>query len=133
MKRLHKRLVTVAAITLATISCQVVNAQQPSIKRTGVLDSDMAGMDGKQAHMWVADIAPGAETGKHTHPTPRFVYVMEGSVTLEVEGQPARTFQVGEGFQEMPGVVHNFKNASSSVPAKALGFQIADKGEPLQK
>ena len=73
-----------------------------------------------------------AETGKHTHPTPRFVYVMEGSVTLEVEGQPPRIFKVGDGFQEMPGIVHNFKNASSVAPAKALGFQIAEKGQPLQ-
>ena len=134
MKRLHMLLVpVVAALTLATIPYQVANAQQPSIKRTGVLDTDMAGMEGKQAHMWIADVAPGAETGKHTHPTPRFVYVMEGSVTLEIEGQPARTFQVGEGFQEMPGIVHNFKNASSVAPAKALGFQIAEKGQPLQE
>ena len=108
MRQLHTLLVPVAAaITLATAPYQVANAQQPSLKRTAVLDTDMAGMEGKQAHMWVGDLAPGAETGKHTHPTPRFVYVMEGSVMLEVEGQPPRTFKVGEGFQEVPGIVHN--------------------------
>jgi quercetin dioxygenase-like cupin family protein len=108
------------------------NAQQAPIKRTEVLRSDMAGMPGKEAHMWVADIAPGAATGLHRHPTPRFVYVISGAVTLEMEGQPPRTFKAGEGFQEMPGEAHNFRNASATESARALGFQIAGKGEPLQ-
>jgi quercetin dioxygenase-like cupin family protein len=108
------------------------NAQQAPIKRTEVLRSDMAGMPGKEAHMWVADIAPGAATGLHRHPTPRFVYVISGAVTLEIEGQPPRTFRAGEGFQEMPGEAHNFRNASTTESARALGFQIAGKGEPLQ-
>ncbi len=55
-----------------------LNAQEPSLKRIEVLRVDMAGMEGKEAHMWVAEIAPGAATAKHSHPTPRFVYVMEG-------------------------------------------------------
>ena len=38
--------------------------------------------------MWVPDIAPGAATGMHRHPTPRFVYVIAGAVTLEVDGRP---------------------------------------------
>jgi len=61
------------------------------MKRTEVL---------KEAHMWVADIAPGAATGVHRHPTPRFVYVIAGAVTLEIE--------------------------------RALGFQVAGKGQALQ-
>src|SRR5580765_4997626 len=83
-------------------------AQQPSMVRREVLRAGLAGRDASEAHMWVADIAPGAATGPHHHPTPRFVYVLEGAVTLEVEGQPPRTFAVGEGFQELPDVVHNF-------------------------
>jgi quercetin dioxygenase-like cupin family protein len=108
------------------------NAQQPPIKRTEVLRSNMAGMPGQEAHMWVADIAPGAATGLHRHPTARFVYVISGAVTLEMQGQPPRTFKAGEGFQEMPGDAHNFRDASANEPARALGFQVAGKGEPLQ-
>lgn len=63
-------------------------AQSPAMKRTELLRSDMAGMEGKEAHMWAADIAPGAATGVHRHPTPRFVYVIAGAVTLEVDGRP---------------------------------------------
>ena len=110
----------------------ILNAQEPSLKRIEVLRVDMAGMEGKEAHMWVAEIAPGAATAKHSHPTPRFVYVMEGSVTVEFEGGSPEVFKAGEGFQEMPGVEHTFRNASTSEAAKALGFQIAGKGQLLQ-
>ncbi len=110
----------------------ILNAQEPALKRIEVLRVDMAGMEGKEAHMWVAEIAPGAATAKHSHPTPRFVYVMEGSVTVEVEGGSTQDFTAGEGFQEKPGVEHTFRNASTTEAAKALGFQIAGRGQPLQ-
>jgi quercetin dioxygenase-like cupin family protein len=58
--------------------------------------------------------------------------VLEGAVTLEREGQPPQTFRAGEAFAEAPGDVHNFRNASAAAPAKALGWQIARKGQPLQ-
>ncbi len=110
----------------------ILNAQEPAIKRIEVLRVDMAGMEGKEAHMWIAEIAPGAATAKHSHPTPRFVYVMEGSVTVEFEGGSTQDFTAGEGFQEKPGVEHTFRNASTTEAAKALGFQIAGRGQPLQ-
>jgi hypothetical protein len=53
-------------------------------------------------------------------------------VILEMDGHPPRTFRAGEAFAELPGMVHNFRNASASDPAKALGFQVAPKGAPLQ-
>jgi len=105
-------------------------AQQPTIKRTDIATADQSGTDGGQ--LWVADIPPGAATGRHIHPTPRFVYVLEGSVVLEVDGKSPLTFMVGQGFAEAPGVAHNFRNASDTAPAKALGFQVAPKGTPLQ-
>ena len=130
--KLILRQIAFIAVASVTIGNNLVSAQQPPLKRNYVLKADMAGVEGSEANMWIADIAPGAETGKHSHPTPRFVYVMEGSVTLEMEGKPPQTFKAGEGFQEVPATVHNFKNASATLPAKALGFQIAKKGQPLQ-
>ena len=64
--------------------------------------------------------------------TPRFVYVIEGAVVYEVDGKQPQTFKTGEAYVEMPGEVHNFRNASTTQPAKALGFQYANKGQPLQ-
>ena len=50
-------------------------------------------------NIWVVGIAPGAATGKHTHPTPRFVYVLEGAVVLEMDGKPPQTFKGRVGFR----------------------------------
>jgi quercetin dioxygenase-like cupin family protein len=126
-------LAVVAGLALGALGGPPLQAQEPPIRRTDVLKVDMAGWEGQEANMWVGVVAPGAETGAHTHPTPRFVYVLEGAVTLEVDGQPPRVFQAGEGFQELPDLVHNLRNASPTEPARALGFQIAGKGEPLQR
>ena len=102
------------------------------IARTPLLDVAFEGSSDKQIHLWVADIGPGASTGKHAHPTQRFVYVLEGAVTFAVDGQPAQTYQAGQAYQELPGIVHDFSNASATEPARALGVQIAATGQPLQ-
>ena len=119
-------------IALCLINVQIGGAQQPPIKRTDLLETNLADLGDKEMHVWVADLAPGAATGRHTHPTPRFVYVLEGAVVLEMDGKPPQTFKSGEAFAEMPNAVHNFRNASATESAKALGFQYAGKGQPLQ-
>jgi quercetin dioxygenase-like cupin family protein len=119
-------------IALGASGASLLGAQPHAVKRVALLDTDLAELEGQQGHLWIGEIAPGADTGRHTHPTTRFVYVLEGSVMLEREGRPAQTFKAGEAFFEVPGDVHNFRNASATTPAKALGFQIARKGQPLQ-
>jgi quercetin dioxygenase-like cupin family protein len=122
----------VAGITLGVIDAQRASAQQQPIKRTDLLTMDLADIQDSEMHVWVADIAPGAATGRHSHPTPRFVYVIEGAVVLEVDGKPPQPFKAGQAYVEMPNEVHNFRNASTTEPAKALGFQYAGKGQALQ-
>jgi quercetin dioxygenase-like cupin family protein len=115
------------------ISSQITVGQQaPVIKRTDLLKTALPEMEGKDMNVWVADIPPSASTGLHSHPTPRFVYVIEGAVVYEVDGKQPQTFKTGEAYVEMPGEVHNFRNASTTQPARALGFQYANKGQPLQ-
>ena len=129
------RLIVLALITgiaLGVIGSQLASAQQQPIKRTDLLKLDLVEIKDNEMHVWVADIAPGAATGRHSHPTPRFVYVIEGAVVLELDGKPPQTFKAGQAFAEMPNEVHNFRNASTTEPAKALGFQYAGKGQALQ-
>ena len=121
-----------AAIAFAGTGGWLANAQQQTIKRTDLLKVDLPEIKASQMNLWVADIAPGGETGRHTHPTPRFVYVLEGAVTLEMDGKPSQTFKAGQAFVELPNMVHNFKNASTTEPAKGLGFQYAAEGQALQ-
>jgi quercetin dioxygenase-like cupin family protein len=131
MLKFSKATALASALCVATVAgiCTAY-AQQPAIKRTDLATANQSATD--VGSMWIAEIAPGASTGRHTHPTPRFVYVLEGSVVLEMDGKPSQTFKAGEGFAEPPSEVHNFRNASTSTPAKALGVQVAPKGTPLQ-
>ena len=117
---------------IGTFGASLLDAQPQGVKRVPLLDMDLAELEGQQAHLWIGEIAPGAQTGTHSHPTTRFVYVLEGSVMLERDGRPPQTFKAGEAFAEPSGDVHNFRNASATAPARALGFQIARKGQPLQ-
>jgi len=124
--------VLIAAIAVCIFAGQLACAQQQPIKRTDLLKTYLSDMEGKEMHVWVADIPPGAATGPHFHPTPRFVYVLEGAVVLELDGKPPRTYTAGQAYVEMPGERHNFRNASTTEPAKALGFQYGSRDQPLQ-
>ena len=134
MERAVRPVVTVIAGIVLSVACSEIACaqQQQSIKRTDLLKTDLDEIKGSEMNVWVGDIAPGAATGKHIHLTPRFVYVLEGAVVLEMDGKPPQTFRAGQAFAEPPNTVHNFRNASATEPAKALGFQYAGKGQPLQ-
>jgi quercetin dioxygenase-like cupin family protein len=119
-------------LALGAIGSQFAGAQQPALKRTDLLKLDMGEIKDSEMNVWVADIAAGAATGRHSHPTPRFVYVIDGAVVVEVDGKPPQTFKTGQAFAEMPNEIHNFRNASATESARALGFQYARKGQPLQ-
>ena len=125
-------LALIAATAIGMTGSQLVGAQQQAIKRTDLLKSELRDIQDNDMHVWVAEIAPGAATGRHSHPTPRFVYVIDGAVVLEVDGKSPQTFKAGQAFAEMPNEIHNFRNASTAEPAKALGFQYARKGQALQ-
>jgi quercetin dioxygenase-like cupin family protein len=120
-KSITAALVLIFSVAIHAEQTSLAYAQQATIKRTDLVTADQS-TTGAGA-LWIADIPPGGATGRQTHPTTRFVYVLEGSVILEMDGKPPQTFRAGDGFAELPGMVHNFRNASASEPAKALGFQ----------
>jgi quercetin dioxygenase-like cupin family protein len=98
-------------------------------KVTALLTKDLAGLAGKEAAMLTVEYAPGASSTKHRHNANTFVYVLEGSIVMQVEGGPATTLGPGQTFYESPADVHVVsKNASDSQPAKFLVFFVKDKG-----
>jgi quercetin dioxygenase-like cupin family protein len=108
---------------------RIALAQQPGIKRTILLRTDEPGSTTHEAVMGVAEIAPGAMAGKHRHPGIEIGYVLEGSVTLEHEGEPARVLKAGDSFKNVPGV-HNAKN-TGTTPVKILAVYLVEKGKPI--
>jgi quercetin dioxygenase-like cupin family protein len=108
---------------------RVALAQQPGIKRTFLLRTDDPGAPTYEAVMGIAEIAPGAMAGRHRHPGIEIGYVLEGSVTLEHDGQPARALEAGDSFKNDPGV-HNAKN-TGTAPVRILAIYLVEKGKPL--
>ena len=118
-------------IVVGGLGHQRLSAQPESVTRTVLLKTDVAGAEGKEAVIVVAEIAPGATTGKHLHAGQEFAYILEGSLLLTVDGKPAVTFNPGEAFQQPPQQVHEGQNVSTTAPVKILAFYLADKGQPL--
>lgn len=98
-------------------------------KVTPLVTKDLAGLTAKEAVMLTVEYAPGASSSKHRHNANTFVYVLEGSIVMQVEGGKAVTLGPGQTFYESPDDVHVVsKNASDSQPAKFLVFFVKDKG-----
>ncbi len=104
-------------------------AQNPKI--TPLITKELAGLAGKEAVMLTVEYAPGASSSKHRHNAHTFVYVLEGSVVMQVEGGKETTLGPGQTFYESPDDIHSVsKNASNTQPAKFLVFFVKDKGAP---
>ena len=132
-----KRIVMMIAVTLVLgialrmVTSQVLPAQQAPIKRTTLQQKDLEGVPGREVVMFVAEIMPGGVAGRHFHPGPEFFYVLEGSLTLEPDGQAPMTLRKGDSGHNLAKAVHNAKNASTTETAKVLGVLIGEKGAPL--
>jgi quercetin dioxygenase-like cupin family protein len=77
----------------------------------------------------VVEIAPGGQVGRHMHPIPVFVYIMEGELTVEADGQPARTYKAGQGAVEVVNTWHNGLNRGTA-PVKFLVVYTGEEGKP---
>ncbi len=110
----------------------MLRAQDPLTSGTILQRTVLAGAEGLEAILVLRELPPGGESGPHTQSGGEIVYVLEGSVVLEVEGAPAVTVNAGEAFQTAAGAVHNVKNASAAAPGKALAFYIVPQGAALE-
>jgi len=108
------------------------SGQEPLKSGTVLQRTELKSAPGTEAILVLREVPPGGESGKHTQSGNEIVYVLEGSISLEVQGKPPATLKAGEAFQTAAGEVHNVKNASASAPAKALAFYIAKKGARLE-
>lgn len=127
MKNLKSAIV--AAVAVAALGAGLLNAQQPGFKRIEVQDRDLS-IPGRHAVQARAEFEPGGAIGRHTHPGEELSVVLEGSLLLEVDGQPAKAIKAGESFFIPAGVVHAGKNAGSGK-AVVFATYIVEKGKPV--
>ena len=117
------------AAEAGTWGIQALNAQQPGFTRIAVQDKDLS-VKGRHVVQARAEFVPGGAIGKHTHPGEEVSYVLEGTLELEVAGQPNRTLKAGEAFFIPAGVVHAGRNIDKGA-TKVLATYIVEKGKPV--
>jgi quercetin dioxygenase-like cupin family protein len=133
MNRTVLMLTTVLAVGVAVgmLGNQVLIAQQAPVTRTILQQKDLDGVAGREVIMYRADVGPAGVAGRHHHPGPELLYVLEGSLILEPEGQPPVTLKAGESSHIPAKHVHNVRNASTTGPAKVIVFMVGEKGQAL--
>jgi quercetin dioxygenase-like cupin family protein len=93
---------------------------------------DVTGLAGKELAMITVEYPPGASDPVHTHNAQAIVYVLEGTIVMQVKGGPLVTLKPGDTFYEGPDDVHVVgRNASKTAPAKFLVVFVKDKGAPI--
>ncbi|HEV2199164.1 MAG TPA: cupin domain-containing protein [Bryobacteraceae bacterium] len=86
----------------------------------------------QEGAMTTVEYEPGASSAAHRHNAYVFVYVLEGSVVMQVKGGKEVTLNPGETFYESPGDIHSVsRNASKTNRAKILVFMVKKKGAPV--
>jgi quercetin dioxygenase-like cupin family protein len=85
--------------------------------------------DSAEVTALMLNIGPGGETGRHLHPYPTFVYVLEGAIDVEMDGGVVQGHKAGDSFLEVVNTWHNSKN-KGTTPAKVLVVFAGVHGKP---
>jgi quercetin dioxygenase-like cupin family protein len=115
---------------LLSLMTSTVMAQEPAV--TPLMSKDLTDFPGKEVVMITVEFPPGGSDPIHRHHAHGFIYVLEGSVVMQVQGGKEATLMPGQTFYEGPDDVHTVgRNASTTRPAKLLAILVKDKGAPI--
>jgi quercetin dioxygenase-like cupin family protein len=125
-----KRILALSLLAAGTlVSTRPLMAQETI---TPIMTHALAAASGSEALMYTVDFPPGFSSPIHRHDAQVSVYVLEGSVVMQVKGGKELTLGPGQSFYETPNDIHVVsRNASNSMPAKFLVFLIHKKDAPL--
>jgi quercetin dioxygenase-like cupin family protein len=117
-------------LVLLFIMTGTVSAQEPKV--TELMTKKLSEIPGKEVLMISVEYPPGGSDPIHRHNASAFVYVLEGSIVMQVKGGKQVTLARGETFYEGPDDVHVVgRNASKTKPAKFVVLLIKDPGTPV--
>ena len=123
-------------VLIAGTNGQLARAAEPKADATVIplLSKELSGIPGKEAVMVTVEYPPGGASKPHRHDANVFVYVLSGTLRMQVDGQDAVTLKAGETFYENPNDVHRVSaNASATEPVKFLVVMVKDKGKPSSR
>ncbi|HMG02717.1 MAG TPA: cupin domain-containing protein [Edaphobacter sp.] len=117
-------------LALACLMSGTLVAQEAQV--TPLMSKDLPDFPGKEGLMITVVYPPGSSDPIHRHNAHAFVYVLEGSIVMQLKGGKETTLTAGQTFYEGPNDVHVLgRNASQTKPAKFVVFLVKDKGAPL--
>jgi quercetin dioxygenase-like cupin family protein len=121
---------TTISLLLLFLMTSAVTAQEADV--LPIMSKGLTDYPGKEVTMITVEYPPGWSDPVHRHNAYGFVYVLEGTVVMQVKGGKEVTLTPGQTFYEGPDDVHVVgRNASSTRPAKLLVFLVKDKGAPI--
>ena len=127
-----RMLLAAAIVPLAIGQAPVALAQQTKV--TPLMAQPLPGFAGpeKEGTVAIVEFPPGTSSAAHRHNAHVFVYVLEGSIVMQVKDGQQVTLKAGDTFYENPDDIHVVsKNVSTTAPAKILTFFVKDKGAPV--
>ncbi len=121
---------TKVILALVCLLCTTLAAQEAKV--TQLMSKDLTDLPGKEGVMITVEYPPVHSDEIHRHNAHAFVYVLEGSVVMQVRGGKKVTLKPGQTFYEGPNDVHTVgQNASPTKPAKFVVFFVKNKGAPI--
>jgi len=127
----RRTMLATGALALAGAAAQSAPAHAEA-KVTPLLSKDLKEFPGKEGVMITVEYPPGSVDPVHRHNAHAFVYVLEGSIVMQVKGGKEVTLKPGDTFYEGPDDIHTVgRNASKTEPAKFVVFFVKDKGAPV--
>jgi len=121
------------AALVAVLLCAAggrLSAQEAKV--TPLMTKELADMPGKEALMITVEYPPGSKDAPHRHNAHAFVYVLEGTIVMQLKGKRPVTLTAGQTFYEGPEDVHVVgRNASSTKPAKFVVLLLKKQGAPV--
>jgi quercetin dioxygenase-like cupin family protein len=124
---LRKKIILVLLLSLITGTLMAQEA-----KVTSLMSKDLKDFPAKEGLMITVEYPPGATDPIHRHNAHAFVYVLEGSIVMQLKGGKEVTLTPGQTFYEGPDDVHIVgRSAEETKPAKFVVFLIKDKGAPV--
>ena len=122
----------IAKLGFLFVCLMSVTLQPPEAKVTPLFSKDLTDFPGKEGVMITVEYPPGSSDPVHRHNAHAFVYVLEGSIVMQLRGGKEVTLTPGQTFYEGPDDVHVVgRNASQTKPAKFVVFLVKDKGAPI--
>jgi len=123
---------TIKKLSLMLVCLIAGTLMAQEAKVTELFSKDLMECPGKEGLMITVEYPPGSVDPIHRHNAHGFIYVLEGSIVMQVRGGKEVTLTPGQTFYEGPNDVHAVgRNASQTKPAKFVVFFVKDKGAPV--